>query len=951
MNPLPNAHSRITRLAIPLALAAVLAAGTARAQTVIEVGTAGVIGDSILSSTAGFAKLADNGDTWQTNGGNGAPVSSTLASPPIAVPAAGNVTLSFTHRYDFEEGWDGGAVLVSINGADPAVYLDGAAFSQEGYTGTTTANGSAAWSGGQSVFTATSTGYGTPALVTSVADLGFLNFGDTITLQFKGEWDQGTLGSAPNWEIGSVKLTDVTDADFLDVAFSADGPSGFTVTNVGTVAGPWTYRTPTHRFEINADTLAADRYAPDTPGTSIDIEGAKIQVVLLAGTLEAGDTFTLFDLSGGSSLTGTPASVTIVPLGTWDTSNLAVNGSLTYVAAPAVLTWNAATGTGTWDTTTGNWIGDSTTFTDDGSNIVIFNDTPGAGGTVTVTQGMSPLAIEVTTTGTLKFVTGVAGAGVPNSIDSGTLVKNGGGTLQLGDDALNQQFGTPANVYSNGFTSVAINAGTLRHNSIPALGTGTLTFADGTTWVQARVEGRLNTANENIPNPVVVNGIVNTPMAFGNDNKGLWLSGTVSGPGGFNVTGGDRALALSGNNTFSGGITLTSNQNANAASVRFSSYTALGTGTFTARDAQLIRNTAPRGSFFGNGNLGGNVDHPNGVTNPIDIAGNYFNVYNVGGPLQLGGNITGTGALNKTDATNPNSFPSTVILTGTNAYTGGTFVDAGVLLINGDSSAATGNVNVAKNLTATVPSKASTLGGSGTIGGNVFVGALGTIAPGTSTGTFTTLGNASFDAAGGTLRIEIDDSANPKNDKFAVGGELNIANATLDLVVAGTPAGAAYVIASYATLAGTFATVNNLPAGYTLDYAYLGNNIALVSGVAPTGFAAWQFANSTAGAITDDHDNDGVANGIEYFLGGATNTTGFTPLPGVDPDALTVTWTMAADYTGTYGTDFTVETSPDLADPWTPENFGVNVTINGKDLIYTFPNGTRNFARLRVAGP
>ena len=66
---------------------------------------------------------------------------------------------------------------------------------------------------------------------------------------------------------------------------------------------------------------------------------------------------------------------------------------------------------------------------------------------------------------------------------------------------------------------------------------------------------------------------------------------------------------------------------------------------------------------------------------------------------------------------------------------------------------------------------------------------------------------------------------------------------------------------------------------------------------------------------------------MEYFLGGNTNTTGFTALPGVTNTAatLSVTWTKAASYTGTYGTDFVVETSATLKNDWVTEASGVNV--------------------------
>ena len=72
-------------------------------------------------------------------------------------------------------------------------------------------------------------------------------------------------------------------------------------------------------------------------------------------------------------------------------------------------------------------------------------------------------------------------------------------------------------------------------------------------------------------------------------------------------------------------------------------------------------------------------------------------------------------------------------------------------------------------------------------------------------------------------------------------------------------------------------------------------------------YAGWLAANPKAAgqAADQDHDNDGVPNGVECFLGGAANTTGFTHLPGVDNTAGTrsVTRTKGAGYTGTYDTN------------------------------------------------
>ena len=46
-----------------------------------------------------------------------------------------------------------------------------------------------------------------------------------------------------------------------------------------------------------------------------------------------------------------------------------------------------------------------------------------------------------------------------------------------------------------------------------------------------------------------------------------------------------------------------------------------------------------------------------------------------------------------------------------------------------------------------------------------------------------------------------------------------------------------------------------------------------------------------------------------------------------------------------------METSSTLTGVWTTETLGINVTITGNDVKYTFPAGTKNFARLKVTGP
>jgi hypothetical protein len=123
-----------------------------------------------------------------------------------------------------------------------------------------------------------------------------------------------------------------------------------------------------------------------------------------------------------------------------------------------------------------------------------------------------------------------------------------------------------------------------------------------------------------------------------------------------------------------------------------------------------------------------------------------------------------------------------------------------------------------------------------------------------------------------------------------------------------------------------------------------------------TGYASWKSKNQTSGTICEDHDTDGVVNGIEYFLVGPNGiSTGPTTLPSVVKDGtlMRVTYTKAADYAGVYGTDFRVETSTTLQNPWTPEPLGTHVTISGNQIIYTFPPPylDKFFVRLWVSGP
>jgi hypothetical protein len=219
------------------------------------------------------------------------------------------------------------------------------------------------------------------------------------------------------------------------------------------------------------------------------------------------------------------------------------------------------------------------------------------------------------------------------------------------------------------------------------------------------------------------------------------------------------------------------------------------------------------------------------------------------------------------------------------------------------------------------------------VGGSV--SAAGTIAPGASAGTLTT-GPATLT---GTLAIEIDGAA---GDKLLSTGAIDLTGAALTVTELGGFTQPSYVIAEGTSISGPFASV---PAGYavTIVPGGTGQQAILTAG---GGYAAWAAANAPGQTMAMDHDEDGVPNGIEYFMG--ESGSGFTAMPAPDASR-TVSWTKDAAYTGAYGSDYLVETSTNLIN-WEPVPVG-EVTI-GDTVDHTIPAGDpARFARLKVTGP
>jgi hypothetical protein len=120
---------------------------------------------------------------------------------------------------------------------------------------------------------------------------------------------------------------------------------------------------------------------------------------------------------------------------------------------------------------------------------------------------------------------------------------------------------------------------------------------------------------------------------------------------------------------------------------------------------------------------------------------------------------------------------------------------------------------------------------------------------------------------------------------------------------------------------------------------------ATLSNEAFPGYDTWATTNA-GGQTTDlDYDNDGVANGVEYFM---NTTPGFTANPVLVGG--TVTWLNGGNIPGSaYGTQFVVQTSTDLVN-WTNVSVDDPKLTNTASLVaYTLAGGlNKQFIRLMV---
>lgn len=615
-----------------------------------------------------------------------------------------------------------------------------------------------------------------------------------------------------------------------------------------------------------------------------------------------------------------------------DTGNATVTVD---AAATGDITLGSAGGTGTF----GNPVlASNLDVVHNGSGLLLFNRPFQAG------------AFNITKTGSGRMQTN------NNNLLTGTLNINGGTLIA-------NSFSTTGLDLAN-FSAININGATLQIGASTgtnkAYATGPITVSAASTLEYRNANSATYTASF-----TGTGFTLNADLAVKNVStdttlvNGLNLSRPITGSGKMAVTTYNniaassdnfalgRILLAGDNSAWNGDITIargTISLSGNAVNSAGTGAITIGTAADSFGAGMTFFPTGPNGSTITYANnitvnaggfraiKGGGTDHSVKFTGGFTLNGDLTVDHSWGATdrrIWISGNISGTGGITITRAAG--NAGTTASLTGANTYTGSTTVATGASLACAGS--------LTSDITVATGARFGGNGGSTTKTLTLTSGAKFIFNPLTSAA-FNVTGSVTLDSSFGVASL--------------VGGSQGEA-ITWASVADGT-----YTMIG--TTASTFNHITNFGAASAFDlgggrsaYFQNGGSGGLQLVVATAGFSNWQTANSTAGGLDQDHDGDGVSNGIEYFLYGSGNSTGFTALPGVVGNS--VTWVKAATgYTGTYGNGFIVQTSSSLAtDSWVTAAEGTGpdtVTVSGSNVTYTFPTtGPKKFARLVVTGP
>ena len=874
-------------------------------QATLDGGSLLTLGDGVNFSPGSVALTNSAGIavTVAVNGTDTATISSVIqdgdTSDALAVVSSGTLILSGANTYSggtaittaqvvAENSSALGTGVVSLNNATltatdgvsvgNAINVDsGGTIGNSGsgaaatYTGTITLSSdltifstSGGGAGGSTTVTGGITGTGNVTLNsgTSSADTS------TITISGANVDNVGTVTNSGSGT-GGTTISSVIDGNVTGVIQNS-ATSSLTLTGQNTYTGATTIEAGALVIGTGGSIADSSSVSLTNSGTTFDISGAGSTQIINNLSGVAGSTVSL----GGNNLTvensgdNTFAGV-IQDGGDGGSFTLTGSGVLT-LSGPNTYSGGTTIDGGTLEVASESNLGTGA-ITLGGGELL----------TSTTTTLDEDVALNNGTTNTLAAVTGTT------ATYSGTLADgNASGALTVGDTTGSDN-GTVVlggtNTYTGGTT---ITSGTLEISSEDNIGgaqAGGVTLNGGELLTSATTtiaEGvTLNNGTTN-----TLGAVTGTTATYnGNINDGNGVGALTVG----DTTGSDNGIiVLGGNNSYSGGTTITSG------TLEVASESNLGTGALTLNGGELLTSTTTT--------LDENVALNNGTANTLAAVTGTTATYS--GVLADG--TGGAGSLAIGDSTGNND--GTVTLTGVNTYTGTTTINSGTLALGtGGSIADSGEVNLANTGTT------FDISGAGNQSINNLNGVAGSTVNLGANGLTVTNGASSSNTFAGVIT----DGGN--------GGSLTVAGTgLLTLTGANTYSG------------GTTINGGDLIAGNSTALG-TGNVSNIGSSSTPSLLASNSYITGTALSINVGGNYTQGANGTLYL-----SVTGTGGVAGTDYDTLAVAGT--ANLGGTLSLNFTSTSVPVAGERFV-------VVSSGSPLTGTFADTETNLDGYKLA--